>query len=107
MDYYTTKSNEYKHNTKKLWTLFNQTINKCKHKGSIIPFITIDGLKTCNLKKIANSFGHFYSTVGKNLADVIAAGKHDINYYLKLMPKTLSSLVLRETIIKEIETIIK
>ena len=36
MNYYNIKSMEYKHNTKKLWQLFNQTVNKCKSRGSII-----------------------------------------------------------------------
>ena len=57
--------------------------------------------------KIANGFGHFDSMVGKNLADAITPGKHDINHYLKMMPRTTSSLVMRETSVEEIEKIIK
>ena len=106
-EYYTIKSHEYRRITKKLWSLINQTINKCKNNGSIIPFITVDGLKTYNPLKIANGFGHFYSTVGKNLVDAITPGKHDINHYLKMMPRTTSSLVMRETSVEEIEKIIK
>ena len=107
MEYYTTKSHKYRRNTRKLWSLINNIINKCKHSGSIIPFITVDGLKTYNPMKIANGFGHFYSTVGKNLVDTITPGRHDINHYLKMIPRTTSSLVIRETSVEEIEKTIK
>ena len=107
MEYYTTKSHEYRRNTRKLWSLINNTINKCKNSGSIISFNTVDGLKTYNPLKIANGFGHFYSMVGKNLVDAITPGKHDINHYLKMIPRTTSSLVIRETSVEEIEKIIK
>ena len=58
--YYNSKSIEYKHQTKKLWQLLNQTVNRCKGRGSIIPYITIDGKCTYDPKKIANNFGKFY-----------------------------------------------
>ena len=64
--YYKTKLNEYKNNTKKLWSLINQSLKKCKSGGTIIPYITVDGLQTYNPTKVANSFGAFYSTLGKN-----------------------------------------
>ena len=66
--FYICKVEEYKNNTKKLWELLNDMVNKTKNRGSIIPNITVDGLKTYNLTKIANSFGKFYSELGKNLA---------------------------------------
>ena len=57
--YYSTKSVQYKHNTKKLWQLLNQTVNKCKSTGNIIPYITINGLRNYDPKKIANSLESF------------------------------------------------
>ena len=107
MEYYTTKSHKYRRNTRKLWSLINNIINKCKNSGSIISFITVDGLKTYNPLKIANSFGQFYSMVGKNLVDTITPGRHDINHYLKMIPRTTLSLVIRETNMEEIEKTIK
>ena len=107
MEYYTTKSHKYRKNTRKLWPMINNTINKCKNSGSKIPFITVDGLKTYNSLKIANGFGHFYSMVRKNLADTITPGRHDINHYLKMIPRTTSSLVIREISVEEIKKIIK
>ena len=62
-NYYNAKCKEYCTNIKTLWKLINQTIGKCKSGGSIIPFITVDSLKTYQPKKIANSFGEFYSNL--------------------------------------------
>ena len=80
---------------------------QCKNGGSIIPFITINGLRTYNPKKITNSFGHFYLTIGENLAATILPGENEINYYLDKMPRSNKSLVLQETSIEEIEKLIK
>ena len=43
-DYYQTKCTDYQQNAWKLWSLINNTIKKVKHCGSIIPYITVDGL---------------------------------------------------------------
>ena len=59
-DYYQAKCESYKSNSKKLWSLINSTITKIKHKGSIIPYIMVDGIKKTRPKDIANSFGDFY-----------------------------------------------
>ena len=105
-DYYNSKCKEFCNNTKILWKLINQTIGKCKSGGSIIHYITVDGLKTYQPKKIANSFGEFYSNLGKNLAASITPGSRDINYYLQKMPRSLNSLVLYETTRTEVGQII-
>ena len=95
--YYNTKSVEYKHNTKKLWQLLSQTVNKCKSRGSIIPYITINGLRTYDLKKIANSFAKFYSELGSSLASTISRGTKTIDHYLKTIQQEPNSCVLRRT----------
>ena len=105
--YHNTKCREYSTNTKKLWKLINQTIGKCKASGSIIPYITIDGLKTYQPKKIANAFGELYSNLGKNLAATIMPGINDIKHYLQKKPRNLNSLVLWETSRVEVEKVIK
>ena len=87
---------EYRSNTKKLWSLINQTIKKCKSGGNIIPYISIDGLCTYQQKKIANRFDQFYSSIGKNLASRIKPGTKEVDYYLSQMQQPVNSLVLRE-----------
>ena len=62
--YYATKCTEYRDNTTKLWQVINQTIGKTKNSGSIIPFISIEGIKTYDAKRISNEFGKFYANLG-------------------------------------------
>ena len=73
-DYYRTKCTEYQQNARKLWSLINNTIKKLKNCGSIIPYITVDGLRQYNPIKIANCFREFYSSLGHNLASKIIPG---------------------------------
>ena len=90
--YYITKCEEYKYNTKKLLQVINQTIRKKKHKGSIIPFISVDGIKTYNPHQIANSFGTFYANLGKELANKVTPGQTSIDKYIGKIPRILNSL---------------
>ena len=52
----------------------NSKLGKCKHKGNIIPHISVDGIRTYEPKVIANSFGKFYSEMGMNLTSTIKPG---------------------------------
>ena len=92
---------------KKLWSLINNTVKKVKHKGSIIPYITVDGLKQYNPQKIANSFGKFYSTLGLDLANKILPGMTSISTYLSNIPQNLNSMALCSTTIHEIDNLIR
>ena len=101
--YYTTKCTEYKDNTRKLWHVINQTIGKTKHSGSIIPFISVDGIKTYDAKRISNEFGKLYANLGQNLASQISPGTRMVQDYLTNIPCTLNSIVLNPTTQLEIE----
>ena len=105
-NYYWDGCQEYKTNTKKLWQLINQTISKCKINGSIMPFLTVDGMKTYNPLNISNTFGKFYSSLGQMLAATITLGKYPINHYIQKIPRTVNSLVLALTSQLEIETLV-
>ena len=54
--YYKNKANECLNETRKLWSLLDEVIGKTKRQGSIIPYITIDGLKTYTPSEIINEF---------------------------------------------------
>ena len=88
-DYYRLKCESYKSNAKKLWSLINQMITKVKHKGSIIPFITVDGIKYNKPKTIADKFGEFYSQLGSTLAKSIVPGTTSIEHYIENIPSRL------------------
>ena len=82
LDYYKQQVEESKTNTKKLWQTINTVINKKKNNGSIIPFITVNGIKIYDSNKIASEFGKFYSTMGPKLASQIPAGKKSVDEYI-------------------------
>ena len=104
-DYYSSKCVEYI--TKRLWEMMNNIIGKMKHLRRIIPYITVNGIKTYDSIKIANEFGEFDSCLGADLADKIPNSKKLIDYYVSKIPRTSNSLVVRGTNCKEIEKIIK
>ena len=107
LQYYQNKATDFINDLKKLWGVLNQVIGKMKNKGSIIPFITVDGLKIHSPCRISNEFGKFYSTIGESMASKITQGQHSIDHYLSKMPRNISSLVMKSTNIIEIEHIIR
>ena len=107
INYYQSKCKAFKDNSKKLWALISNNIMKVKHKVSIIPHITVKGVKQCNPKTIANSFGEFYSTLGSILANKIVPGMTIIDKYLNNIPTQWDSIVLKQTTPLEIDKIIR
>ena len=79
LNYYKLQVEESKTNTKRLWQVINTVINKRKNKGSIIPYITVEGIRIYDSNKIADEFGKFYSTIGSNLAKKITTGSKCID----------------------------
>ena len=106
-DFYHSRCISYRQNAKTLWSLITNTIKKVKHKDSIIPYITVNGLKQYHPKSIANSFGEFYSNLGPRLASQIIPGTTSMSTYLDKIPKHLRSMALRSTTVMEVDTLIK
>ena len=107
IQYYKTRAEEYKSNTKKLWQLINSTINKNKHSGSIISSITVNGLQRSTSKAIANCFGEFYSHLGSSPANQITPSKIDIETYIRRIPRNENSMFVNFTNKNEIECVVK
>ena len=107
VDYYQAKCEAYKSNSKKLWSLINNAITKIKHKGSIIPYITVNSIKKTRPKDIANSFGDFYAQLGLTLANNISPSTTSIHEYISRIPRQLNSIVLQPTTVHEIDKIIQ
>ena len=104
--YYRQKALDFKKNTRKLWQLINNVIQKRSYAGSIIPYITVDGIQISNPSDIANNFGKFYSTLGENLAQNIPRSKVSVNDYLAKIPQNLHSMVLFPTSHREVDKLI-
>ena len=78
-----------------------------KNRGSIIPYITVNGLRQYNPTKIANCFREFYSSLGYYLASKIIPGTTSLSTYLNTIPRTVNSMIVRPTTIPEIDTMIE
>ena len=61
---------------------YNNIVDKTKHTGRVIPYTTIDGVKTYDTKRIADEFGSFYVNMGANLAKQIPNSKKHVNEYI-------------------------
>ena len=75
VEYYNTNYYEYKQNTKKLWALINQTIKKCKNGGTIIPYITVEGLQTYNSRKNCKHFWKILCFIRQGASSNNCSGK--------------------------------
>ena len=106
ISYFSQKIVDCKQNTKELWKTINSIICKYKHSGSLISYVTIEGVRTYNPHKIANAFGKFYSTLESSLAKQINPGVNTIDYYLGKIPRNENSMVMQPTTQRELEQII-
>ena len=63
--YFNTKCLEYKQNSKKLWQLVNQVINKIQKKSQVIESLKVDNLLRYSPKEITTGFCDHFANVGK------------------------------------------
>ena len=103
--YYQKKALDFKNNTKKLWKLINKVIRKRRHSGSIIPYITVDGIKITNPNEIADSFGQFYNSRIQS-SPKIPDSQQGAKDYLAKIPWNLHSMLLFLTSQQEVDRII-
>ena len=66
--------------------MINTAVAKTKHSGTVIPHITVDGIKIFNTKQIADQFSRFYSNLESDLASNIRPGTRSIASYMNAIP---------------------
>ena len=106
MQYFQSKCNQYKNNTKKLWELINKSIGKTSNKNCIIDKIRVGNVEHVEPKEIANELCNYYSNIGAKLANSIPPLKLDNQSYLKKITRNPKSLYLTPTMRHEIIKII-
>ena len=77
------KCNEFKNNSKKLWSMINNIIGKSKDKRCVISRLLINNVVETDSKIIVNHLSNQFADIGKLYADRIQQGSNDINHYLK------------------------
>ena len=106
VEYYNSQCDRYKQNTKKLWNLINGVCGKLNDKSSSIAFITVNGIKHFDSKKISNEFASFFSNIGAQYSKKIPGSSHDVNTYLNKIKRNEKSIFLSPCNQPEIRQII-
>ena len=90
-----------------MWQVINQTLGKQRHQGSIILYISTEGVRSYDPQCISNAFGSFYANLGSTLANKITSSKRSVDYYINNILRSLNSLVLLPTTGTEVSQIIQ
>ena len=104
LDHFRNLLNEYRNDSKRLWSTINSLTGKIKNKNDSLEYITINGIKNYNKQNIANGFCDFFSNIGNKLASNI--DKSNKSYKDFMSTSSSNSVFLHPTNKYEIEKII-
>ena len=104
--FYIEMCHEYRSNTKKLWGLINEISGKKNDKTGVLDYLTTDGIKDYNAKRICNRFAKFFASVGENFAAKIPPASKSAQDYLKLLQTSQASLFLNPTDVNEVVALV-
>ena len=104
--FYIEMCHEYRSKTKKLWSLINEISGKKNDKTGVLDYLTIDGVKDYNAKRICNRFAKYFSSVGENFAAKIPTASKTAHDYLKLLQTSQASLFLNPTDVQEVVALV-
>ena len=104
--FYIKMCHEYRSKTKKLWSLINEISGKKNDKTGVLDYLTIDGVKDYNAKRICNRFEKYFSSVGENFAAKIPTASKTARDYLKLLQTSQASLFLDPTDVQEVVVLV-
>ena len=104
--FYIEMCHEYRSKTKKLWGLINEISGKSNDKTGVLDYLTIDGVKDYNAKRICNRFAKYFANVGENFATKILTPVKSAQDYLKLLQNNQASLFQNPKDVKEIVTLV-
>ena len=78
-DYYTSIFNRHENDTRKMWGLLNETLNRNIRKQSTHEFL-LNNKTTSDPEVIANEFNQYFANIGIKLAENIPAAPHFDSY---------------------------
>ena len=104
IDYYNSRIDMFKNNSKKLWKIYNSLLGKLNNKKETVDYIKIDNIKIYSSKKIADTFSSYFASVGSNLAKKIK--KSTKPYHSYLGEANDNSIFMTPTTAAEIENIV-
>lgn len=104
INYYYSKIEMYRNDSKKLWKIYNTLLGKLNNKKETFEYLIKDNIKIYNDKQIADTFNNYFATVGIKLANKINKSRKNFNEYCKYTND--KSLFLMPTSFEEIEKIV-
>ena len=106
LDYFNNKCLEYKQNSRKLWQLINQVINKIGRKSQVIESLKIDNLVRYSSMEITKGFCDHFATVGKTYSDKVQLPRVLVETYNEKINMSNISMFLSPTDRDEIKSLI-
>ena len=94
IDFYNRQCERYKQNSKKLWSTINELCGKSNDKSTSISYITIDGIKQYDSKKISNEFANFFASIGERYATNTPKSNRNVTEYLSKISQNPKSIFL-------------
>ena len=104
--YFREKCKEYKQNSRKLWKLIQEILNKAPNKGESIKAINIEGVPRYDPATITNEFCKHFSSIGEMFANKIPPSTKEISEYLNNIPQNEKCIFLNPTDSTEIKELI-
>ena len=106
LNYFNNKCLEYKQNSRKLWQLINQVINKTTRKSQVIDSLRIDNLIRYSPTEITKGFCDHFANVGKTYSDRVQPSRVLVETYNKKINMSNISMFLSPTDREEIKSLI-
>ena len=106
LDYFNNKCLEYKQNSRKLWQLINQVINKNGRKSQVIESLRIENLVRYSPMEITKGFCNHFATIGKTYSDKVQLPRVLVETYNEKINMSNISMFLSPTDREEIKSLI-
>ncbi len=103
--YYKNLLNDYKHDSRKTWSVLNALIKWTNNKTSITDRFTIDNKSINNPRTISNEFCSYFSEIGNKFASEIPKPSKPFTHHLR--SRSVKSLFFHPTDQGEILKIVK
>ncbi len=89
-DYLSSILIESKQNTKNIWKVYREVLNKCKNNNNQkVSHLIFNNNKIENDQDIANSFNKYFSLIGSNLAKHLSKGNEYQKYMTNRLPNNM------------------
>ena len=106
LKYFNNKCLEFKQNSRKLWQLINQVINKTNRKSQVLESLRVDNLLRYSPMEITKGFCDHFANVSKTYSDRVQPSRVLVETYNEKINMNDNSMFLSPTDKQEINSLI-